>query len=114
MNLAMTFRNLEGTDAMRNRANKKFSKLTRFLDESAEAHMVCSIQRHRHTVELTVSTDGETLRTSDTSDDMYTSIDAVMNAMAQAARRHRERIRDRRHQQGPDVAASGGDEADVD
>jgi len=92
MGLEMTFRNLDPSDAMRARATKKLDRiLSKFRDEDSDAHMVFSVEKHRHRVELTIKVQGEQLTIHDETDDMYTSIDNVMNKAARAARRAQDR-----------------------
>ena len=95
MSLEMTFRNLEPTDAIRARAAKKYQKVEKQLRDPNDAHLVCSIEKHRHRAELTVHAFGETFRVVDESDDLYTSIDNVMNKLVRSAQRSRERKIDR-------------------
>jgi ribosomal subunit interface protein len=92
MGLELTFRNLDPSDAMRARAEKKLDRmLNKFRDENSDAHMVFSVEKHRHRVELTIKVQGEQLTIHDETDDMYTSIDNVMNKAARAARRAHDR-----------------------
>ena len=92
MGLEMTFRNLDPSDAMRARAEKKLGRiLNKFRDQDSDAHMVFSVEKHRHRVELTIKVQGEQLTIHDETDDMYTSIDNVMNKAARAARRAQDR-----------------------
>lgn len=92
MGLELTFRNLDPSDAMRARAEKKLNRmLNKFRDEDSDAHMVFSVEKHRHRVELTIKVQGEQLTIHDETDDMYTSIDNVMNKAARAARRAHDR-----------------------
>lgn len=109
MGLEMTFRNLDPSDAMRARATKKMDRmLNKFRDENSDAHMVFSIEKHRHRVELTIRVQGEQLTIHDETDDMYTSIDNVFNKAASAARRARDR-RLELQRSGGDVPESSGD-----
>ncbi|MFT4978079.1 MAG: putative sigma-54 modulation protein [Myxococcota bacterium] len=92
MGLEMTFRNLDPSDAMRARSEKKLDRiLNKFRDDDSDAHMVFSVEKHRHRVELTIRVQGELLTVHDETDDMYTSIDNVMNKAARAARRAQDR-----------------------
>ena len=72
------------------------------------------VEKHRHTVEVTIHAAGEHHTASDTTDDMYTSVDGVFAKMERSVRRHRERVIDRSHHASPAVADADGFVAVVD
>ncbi len=91
MGLDVTFRGLEPSKRLRERAEEKFSKVTRHLNEPIEAHLVCLKEKHRLRAELTVHSAGDVLKVREEGDDMFSSIDGSMNRLARAAKRLRER-----------------------
>jgi putative sigma-54 modulation protein len=105
MSLDVTFRGLEPSDKLRERAEEKFSKILVHLNEPIEAHLVCLKEKHRQRAELTVHAAGDVLKVREEGDDMFASIDGSMNRLARAARRLRERRLTRRH--GPMTVTDG-------
>ena len=98
MRLDLTFRNINATDSLRQRAEKKFQKVAKHLKEPIEAHMVLNVEKHRHLAELTVHSAGEQyFKAHEESDDMYATIDGIMTKLERSARRKRERKIDRAH-----------------
>ncbi len=95
MRFEVTFRNSRATDALVQRAERKFRKVARFLREPVEAHMVVQVEKHRHMAEITVLTGRETLKVQEETDDMYRTIDRVMHKLERVARRAKERQQDR-------------------
>jgi putative sigma-54 modulation protein len=91
VDLDLTFRNLEPTDAIKLWAAKRFQKVVKHLREPASAHLVLTVDRHRHRAELTVHSGSDVLRAEDESADMYASMDAVMARVAESAHRAKER-----------------------
>jgi len=91
MELEFTFRNVEPTDAIKGWAIKRFQKVTKHLKDPSSAHIEISVDKHRHRAELTVHSNGELLRASDETDDMYATLDGVMQKLEQAAQRQKER-----------------------
>ena len=91
MELEFTFRNVEPTDAIKAWANKRFQKVTKHLKDPSSAHIAISVDKHRHRAELTVHSHGDILRASDETDDMYATLDGVMQKLEQAAQRQKER-----------------------
>jgi len=97
MRFEVTFRNTKTTDALVQRAERKFAKVAKHLREPIDAHMVVKVDKHRHMAEINVTTGRETLKVQEETDDMYRTIDRVMHKLERVARRHKERMQDRWH-----------------
>lgn len=91
MELDFTFRNVESTDAIKIWALKRFQKVVKHIKEPAHAHLTMTVDKHRHRADCTIRTDGELLRASSETDDMYSSIDAVCSTIENSARRLKDR-----------------------
>jgi putative sigma-54 modulation protein len=91
MNLHVTFKNCHSTDALRERAEQKLQKSMKYLREPVEAHMVVQVEKHRHRADITVTAAGEILKAEVETDDMYATIDTLMDKIEGVARRHKER-----------------------
>ena len=59
-------------------AEKKVMKLARYFDEDAEALIVFSVEKNRNKAELTVHGAGTWFRASESTSDMFASIDACV------------------------------------
>ena len=57
-------------------AEKKVMKLARYFEEDAEALIVFSVEKNRNKVELTVHGAGTWFRASESTSDMFASVDA--------------------------------------
>jgi len=95
MRFEVTFRNTQTTDALIQRAEKKFAKVAKHLREPVEAHLVVQVEKHRHLAEISVTSGRETLKVQEETDDMYRTIDRVMHKLERVARRAKERQYDR-------------------
>ncbi len=91
MNLHVTFKNCLPTDALKERAEQKLQKVMKYLREPVEAHMVVQVEKHRHRADLTVTAAGEILKAEVETDDMYATIDTLMEKIERVAKRHKER-----------------------
>ena len=80
-------------------AEKKVMKLARFFDEDAEALIVFSVERNRNNVELTVHGAGTWFRASESTSDMFASIDAAVGTIEGQIRKNKTRLA-RRLKQG--------------
>jgi len=113
MRLDITFRNLDPSDALKDRAEKKFAKVAKHLREPIEAHLVLHVERHHKSAELTVHSAGEqTFTARERTEDAYATIDGLMTRMERTVRRARERSLDRAHQAPPAVSQSESDAED--
>ncbi len=80
-------------------AEKKVMKLARFFEEDAEALIVFSTERNRNNVELTVHGAGTWFRASESTSDMFASIDASVATIEGQIRKNKTRLA-RRLKQG--------------
>ena len=73
-------------------AEKKVMKLARFFDEEAEALVVFSVEKNRNNVELTVHGAGTWFRASESTSDMFASIDAAVGTIEGQIRKNKTRL----------------------
>lgn len=73
-------------------AEKKVMKLARFFEEDAEALIVFSTQKNRNNVELTVHGAGTLFRASESTSDMFASIDAAVGTIEGQIRKNKTRL----------------------
>ena len=97
MKFKITGKNIEVTEALKERVMKKLGKLDKFFSPQIEAHVMMSIQRNRHILEVTIPTDGITLRAEVANDDMYTCIDKAEDILERQIRKNRTRLEKKLH-----------------
>lgn len=73
-------------------AEKKVMKLSRFFEEDAEARIVFSVEKNRNQVELTVHGAGTWFRASESTSDMFASIDAAVGTIEGQIRKNKTRL----------------------
>ncbi len=73
-------------------AEKKVMKLARFFEEDAEALVVFSVEKNRNKVELTVHGAGTWFRASESTSDMFASIDAAVGTIEGQIRKNKTRL----------------------
>ena len=86
MNISITFRHVEPSDAIKRYAEGKLAKLQRFLRQPMNGKVTVSIDRLRHVVEARISSGGEHLEAKEVGDEMYASIDQVMDKLERQIR----------------------------
>lgn len=98
MNINITGRHLQLDDNIRNYAEEKIQKAETFFNRIIEAHMILSAEKHRRIAEITLSAKRATFHAREETEDIYASIDGVMEKVDTQIRRYKEKIRDRKHQ----------------
>ena len=73
-------------------AEKKVMKLARFFEEDAEALIVFSAEKNRNKAELTVHGAGTWFRASESTSDMFASIDAAVGTIEGQIRKNKTRL----------------------
>lgn len=93
MQISMTFRHMEPTEAMKELVKDKLSKVRKHLQGPVEANVVLSVERYIHACDMTISANGYTYKGREESDDMYTSIDNVVNKIERQIDKSKGRAR---------------------
>ena len=73
-------------------AEKKVMKLARYFEEDAEALIVFSVEKNRNKVELTVHGANTWFRASESTSDMFASIDASIGTIEGQIRKNKTRL----------------------
>src|SRR5712692_8134645 len=93
MQINITFRNLEATEALKEYAREKIERVNKYLDQAGEAHVVLSLERHLQHADLTIHAGTFLLRGREKSEDMYASIDLAMDKIERQLRRYKEKLK---------------------
>ena len=76
-------------------AEKKVGKLDRYFKADAEAAIVFSVEKDRNQVEVTVRSGGTIYRVSESTSDMFASIDAAVSSIERQIRKNKARLEKR-------------------
>jgi len=98
MNLTISGRHLEITDAIRNHVTTGLMRVKRHFDKVIDANVILAIEKHRHRqiAEINLHANGLRINAKESSSDLYTSIDSALSKIERQVTRHKERIK--RHQ----------------
>lgn len=114
MKLNVHGRNIEVTDWIHQYVEKKVERLERYLPQAreAKAELVYSETRaaaDRYTAQLTIWANGQILRAEESTEDIFASIDAIVDKMSRQIERHKgRRFKNKRR-----VAAASAADADL-
>jgi putative sigma-54 modulation protein len=86
--------NLQVTDALKEFVERKLSRLEKYFDSEAdlEAHVVMSVIKDEHKVEVTIPYPGLLCRAEESSEDMYASVDLVVEKLERQIRKYKTRV----------------------
>ena len=87
-------RNVFVTEAMKNHAIEKLSKLDRFHNHVTELHVTLDIQKMEHTCIIIMKFDHFKVKVACSSSDMYASIDKAVDKLKSKITRWKSRIQD--------------------
>lgn len=94
MQISVTFRHMEVSNAIREYAEEKVSRAKKYIDEPIDAQVVLSVAKKiRHKAEVTLVAKGITIKGSEETDDMYAAIDAVVDKIERQLKRYREKLK---------------------
>jgi putative sigma-54 modulation protein len=89
--IAITGRHVEITPGLREFIEKKIGKIEEFYAGAKEVHVVLTVEKYRHTAEITFKGGHRQLAAKKTTKDMYASVEEVLQAVAHQASRLKEK-----------------------
>jgi putative sigma-54 modulation protein len=92
MKFIVSGKNIEVTEALREKVIKKIGRLDKFFNPNTEVHATLSVQKTRQIIEVTINSNGIVLRAEEANSDMYTSIDKVVDVLERQIRRNKTRL----------------------
>jgi len=97
MKIIFKGKHIEVTDAMRNYIEKRLSKIERHFDHILEVIVTLSVEKNRQIVEATLQASRALIRAEEETDDMYTSIDKVVDKLERQIQKYKEKYFQKPH-----------------
>ncbi len=95
MKMTIIGKNMEVSDKLKARLEKKLGKLDRFFADDTPMKVTLSEEKNRQIIEVTIPFDGVILRGEESGSDMFTAIDKVVDVLIRQIRKHRTRLEKR-------------------
>ena len=105
MRYTFTSKKVEISDDLRAYAEKKTGKLERLFRSEPDAFITFSIERGRHIAEVTLKCNGMFYRASESTGDMYASIDSAVASIERQIRKNKTRLEKRLREGAFEAAA---------
>lgn len=95
MNVQVRGRNIEVTKALKDYIEKRVGKLDRFIDNLGDAQVTMTVEKESHRIELTIPVSGMILRAEESTGDMYTSTDLVVEKIEKQIQKYKGKLQKR-------------------
>jgi putative sigma-54 modulation protein len=93
MQISFTFKKMDPSDSLKFYLHEKFDRLDKMLDRPAQAHVVLSVEKIRHIVEVNLNCDGIRIHAKEKSESMYSSIDLLSDKLKLQIKKNKEKLR---------------------
>jgi len=106
MNISFAFKNFEPSDHLKEYASSRFEKMAKFIGDTVETDIQVNlnVEKFRHKAEVVLFADNLHLSAYEESEDMYATIDQVLDKLEAQLKRMRERHKERRRAGTPRAA----------
>lgn len=92
MKITISGKNMAVTDALREVTEKKLSKLDKYFFEDVPVDVTLSVEKNRQIIEVTIPFSGAIIRAEESTEDMYQSIDKVIDVLERQIRKHKTKL----------------------
>ena len=96
MQISVTFRNMEPSDALKTYAMEKVQRLKRYVVMPVDVHVVLAKHKYRKRAEIKVTSRGTVMKGEEHTEDMYSSIDLALDKIERQAQKHKDKNREHR------------------
>ena len=100
MNINIRGDKIAVTDAIKAYIKEKLAKLDKYFEDPStiDAHVLIRSKNNKDTIEVTIPAKGFTLRAEESNDDLYASIDLVVDVLERQIRKNRTRLNSRKNE----------------
>lgn len=91
MQISVTGHHIEVTESLKDYVETKFEKLERHFDNVTDVHVILTVEKLNQKAEATVQISGAKLFAEDTQEDMYASIDNLVDKLDRQIIKHKEK-----------------------
>ncbi len=92
MNFIISGKNIEVTPGLKDAIEQKLGKLERYFTPETEIIVTLSVEKERQKIEVTIPVKGSIVRSEQTSNDMYVSIDLVEEVIERQLRKYKNKL----------------------
>ena len=98
MQVSVIGRHIEVTDALKQYATEKFSRLDKYLPKAVQAVITLAVvKKVHHIAEAVIKSNGVLIQASEETGEMYSAIDLLVEKIESRVRRYKEKLVDHKH-----------------
>jgi putative sigma-54 modulation protein len=90
--VAVTFRHVEPTEAIRQYAEKKFAHVGKLIKRTCQAHLILTVDKYRQHGEVTVKSGRLSVSAQEETKDLYSVIDLLADKVGRQLKKHLEKF----------------------
>jgi putative sigma-54 modulation protein len=94
MQLTVTGHHIDITPSLRDYVATKLTRLERHFDNLTDVHCILTVEKLVHKAEAVVHLGGGTIHADCVEEDMYASIDGLIDKLDRQVRKHKEKVTD--------------------
>ena len=96
MKFIISGKNIEVTPGLKDAIEQKLGKLERYFTPETEINVTLSVEKGRQKIEVTIPVKGNIIRSEQTSNDMYVSIDLVEEIIERQMKKYKNKLIDKK------------------
>ncbi|PIE71636.1 MAG: ribosomal subunit interface protein [Deltaproteobacteria bacterium] len=96
MQVSVTFKKLDSSDALKEYVQKKLDRIEKLLDAPAEANVVLSVEKIRYIAEVSLTSKWIKIHATEETDSMYSAIDKVTDKLKKQIKKSKQKVREKR------------------
>ena len=100
MKFIISGKNIDVTPGLRTAVEDKLGKLEKYFTADTEVHVTLGVEKDRQKIEVTIPVKGNIIRSEQTSNDMYVSIDLVEEIIERQLKKYKNNIIDKKQTAG--------------
>jgi len=116
MQFQVTFRHLEATDALKEYAERRMERFSKYFSDPIACHVTMTTEKYNHRVDVNLQLrNGFKIAGHETTENMYSSIDMVSAKIERQVRKYKDKLKHHKVRDMPAVPVSHSliSEADV-
>lgn len=99
MQVTVIGRHIEATDALKQYATEKFSRLDKYLPKTVQVVITLSVvKKVHHIADAVIRSNGILIQASEETEEMYSAIDLLTEKIERRVRRYKEKLVEHKHQ----------------
>ncbi len=104
MNISVTFRHMEPSEALKDYVNDRAGRLTKYVDRPLETNVTLKVEKFRQIADVVINANGVRIAGEESHEDMYAAIDLVMDKIERQVRKYKSKITRHKPAQGREIS----------